>query len=251
MVKTAFLITARLKSSRLPKKILLEVAGKPLIVHMLDRLKLAETINKIIICTSTNPQDNPLEEIAYKEGVNCFRGSEEDVLKRLLDASREYQLSFFANITADCPLTDPVLVDQAVEQHLKANAHLTMYDDSNRDLPFNCYVVQTDALEKVVRIKTVHDTEVWLKYFLADNGFKIHTIDPGEKYYHNSLKTSVDYPEDYEFMRRIFSELYESNHYFSILDIIKLVDKKPELLKINTNPVMLERWRDHMKSVSL
>jgi len=66
-MKTAFLITARLKSTRLPKKILLEVAGKPLIVHMLDRIKRALTIDKIIICTSTNPQDDPLEEIAGQE----------------------------------------------------------------------------------------------------------------------------------------------------------------------------------------
>ena len=79
-MKTTFLITARLKSTRLPKKILLEVAGKPLIVHMLDRIKRALTIDKIIICTSTNPIDDRLQEVAAKENVSYFRGSEEDVL---------------------------------------------------------------------------------------------------------------------------------------------------------------------------
>ena len=81
-MKTAFLITARLKSTRLPKKILLEVVGKPLIVHMLDRIKNATSIDKIIICTSINPQDDPLEEIAGQEQFSCFRGREEDVLVR-------------------------------------------------------------------------------------------------------------------------------------------------------------------------
>ncbi|MCK4579220.1 MAG: hypothetical protein KAU50_10545 [Candidatus Marinimicrobia bacterium] len=70
-MKTAFLITARLKSTRLPKKITLEIMGKPLIVHMLNRIKHTDQIGKIIICTSTNPQDDPLEEIAAAEGVHC------------------------------------------------------------------------------------------------------------------------------------------------------------------------------------
>jgi|TARA_B100001964_G_C14165348_1_gene568785 spore coat polysaccharide biosynthesis protein SpsF len=250
MEKTAFLITARLKSTRLPKKILLKVAEKPLIVHMLDRLKLAETINKIIICTSTNPQDNPLEQIAIQEGVYCFRGSEDDVLKRLLDAANYHHLPFFANITADCPLIDPVLVDWAIREHVKADAQLTIYDAANQSLPFNCYVIETDALEKIVNKKTEHDTEVWLKYFLTDNELKIHAIDPGDKYHHSALKTSIDYPEDYEFMKRIFNELYEPSSNFSLLDIIRLVEKNPYILQINANPVMLKRWKDHQKSIA-
>ena len=116
-MKTAFLITARLKSTRLPKKILLEVAGKPLIVHMLDRIKNATSIDKIIICTSTNPQDDPLEEIAGQEQVSCFRGSEEDVLVRLLEAAQSHGLKYFANITADCPMMDPLLIDRAVLEY--------------------------------------------------------------------------------------------------------------------------------------
>ena len=248
-MKTAFLITARLKSTRLPKKILLEVAGKPLIVHMLDRLKGAETIEKIIICTSTHPQDDPLEIIAKEEGVCCYRGSENDVLQRLLDAAKNYHLPFFANITADCPLVDPYLVDWAVKEHLRSHANLTMYDDSNNILPFNCYVVKTNSLEKVVNNKTAHDTEVWLKYFLSDNELKIHTIDPGQKYYHSSLKTSVDYPDNYEFMKMVFAELYEENKIFSLWDVIKLVKKNPDILEINAGTLVLKRWRDHQRAL--
>ena len=80
MKKFTFLITARLKSKRLPKKVLLEVLGKPLIVHMINRIKYAKNIDKIIICTSTNVQDDPLEEITKQENIYCYRGSEDDVL---------------------------------------------------------------------------------------------------------------------------------------------------------------------------
>ena len=176
-MKTAFLITARLKSTRLPKKMLLEVAGKPLKVHMLDRIKNATSIDKIIICTSTNPQDDPLEEIAAQEQVSCFRGSEEDVLVRLLEAAQSHGLKYFANITADCPMMDPLLIDRAVLEYQKADVDLLKYDDSNADLPFNCYLIKVSALEKVCQQKKETGTEVWLKYFTSNLFLKIRNIE--------------------------------------------------------------------------
>ena len=114
-MKTAFLITARLKSTRLPRKILLPVKGKPLLVHMLDRIKNAQNIDKIIICTSINSEDDPLEEIAKEENVFCFRGSEDDVLSRLYEASYKYKLDFFVNKAADGPMVDPFFIDKAIK----------------------------------------------------------------------------------------------------------------------------------------
>jgi len=249
-MKTAFLITARLKSTRLPKKILLKVRGKPMIVHMLDRLKCAEAINKIIICTSTNPQDDLLEEIALQENVFCFRGSEDDVLLRLFEAAKIHNLSFFANITADCPLIDTHLVDRAVMAFSKTDSDLTKYDNRNGDLPFDCYVIRTRALKKIIQNKIETDTEVWLKYFLSDNTIKIQTIEAEQKYKHAFLKTSIDYPEDYKFIKRVFSELYDSDNLFSLLDVIKLVKKDPTILEINSTQKQLKRWKDHRLSIA-
>ena len=248
-MKTAFLITARLKSTRLPKKILLKVRGKPIIVHMLDRLKCAEAINKIIICTSTNPQDDPLEEIALQENVFCFRGSEDDVLLRLFEAAKIHNLSFFANITADCPLIDTHLVDRAVMAFSKTDSDLTKYDNRNGDLPFDCYVIRTRALKKIIQNKIETDTEVWLKHFLSDNTIKIQTIEAEQKYKHAFLKTSIDYPEDYKFIKRVFSELYDSDNLFSLLDVIKLVKEDPTILEINATENHLKRWKNHRLSI--
>lgn len=217
---------------------------------MLDRLKHCKNLNKIVICTSTNSQDDPLESIAAKENVYCYRGSEDDVLLRLFKAAIIHRLPFFANITADCPLTDPVLVDQAIMEFIKTGPDLAMYGINNGYLPFNCYVLRTSALESVINNKQLTDTEIWLKYFLTDRKMKIKTIDPGKIYHHNELKTSIDYPEDYKFMKRIFSELYEQKNIFSLLDIIKLVKEKPKILEINSTSNLLKRWRDHQRSVS-
>jgi|TARA_B100002003_G_C14051963_1_gene506572 spore coat polysaccharide biosynthesis protein SpsF len=246
-MSTPFLITARLKSTRLPKKIMLEVMGKPLIVHMLDRIKHSRHIEDIVICTSTNSQDDPLEEIAEKEHVHCFRGSEDDVLERLLRAARSYDMTNFANITADCPLIDPLLIDRAVEEYDKVNADLVMYDDSNNNIPFNCYVLRVSALEKVCELKKETDTEVWLNLFTT-HMFKIHSIIVEGKYRHNSLKISLDYPEDYEFIKKVFGELYDPDRVFSLPDVIDLANRRPDILSINANPELLKRWRGHQIS---
>jgi len=226
---------------------MLEVMGKPLIVHMLDRIKHSRHIEDIVICTSTNSQDDPLEEIAEKEHVHCFRGSEDDVLERLLRAARSYDMTNFANITADCPLIDPLLIDRAVEEYDKVNADLVMYDDSNNNIPFNCYVLRVSALEKVCELKKETDTEVWLNLFTT-HMFKIHSIIVEGKYRHNSLKISLDYPEDYEFIKKVFGELYDSDRVFSLPDVIDLANRRPDILSINANPELLKRWRGHQIS---
>ena len=215
-MKTAFLITARLKSTRLPKKILLKVRGKPIIVHMLDRLKCAEAINKIIICTSTNPQDNPLEEIALQENVFCFRGSEDDVLLRLFEAAKIHNLSFFANITADCPLIDPYLVDRVVMEFNKTDSDLTKYDNRKGDLPFDCYVIRTRALKKIIQNKIETDTEVWVKHFLSDNTIKIQTIEAKHLIYWKEFEDFRPYEKEYERLKSLELSIDDEKRFVSI-----------------------------------
>ncbi|HEY6218389.1 MAG TPA: NTP transferase domain-containing protein, partial [Pyrinomonadaceae bacterium] len=123
-MKTGFLITARLKSTRLPLKLLQPVENRPIFSHMLDRLKLAKRVDQIIVCTSTNPQDDPLIELAEAEGVASFRGDEDDVVKRLSDAATAFGLDYILSITADCPFSDPGYADRIVEAYLQTNADL-------------------------------------------------------------------------------------------------------------------------------
>ncbi len=244
-MKTAFLITARLKSTRLPKKIILEVMGKPLIVHMINRIKFAQKINRIVICTSTNTQDDLLEEIAQKENIDCFRGSEEDVLQRLLDSSKKFNLNYFANITADVPMIDPFSVDYAIEEYNRTDADLVLPKKYNLG---GCMIVKVSSLEKVCEVKKETNTECWVKFFENQKQFKIHILNNEKVKTNKFIKASLDYFEDYLFINRIFHELDKPNQLFTTEDIINLVKAKPYLAKINSNSSHLKRWRNHQES---
>ncbi len=100
-MKVGYLITGRLKSTRLPKKLLLKVKGKPILNHMIDRLKLAKNVDEIIICTSDNEQDKPLGILAKENNISCYFGDPDDVLVRLLGAAEKFNLDYILNITAE------------------------------------------------------------------------------------------------------------------------------------------------------
>ena len=117
-MKVGYLITGRLKSTRLVEKLLLEIKGKSVISHMIDRIKLAKNVDEIIICTSSNKLDAPLGEIAIENSVQCYFGDPDDVLVRLLGAVDKFGLDYILNITADCPFVDPEYADKIVEKFI-------------------------------------------------------------------------------------------------------------------------------------
>ncbi len=235
-MKSAILITARLKSTRLPYKVIKMIHGKPMIVHMLDRLKLARVPEEIIICTSTVTQDDPLEEIAEQQGVKCFRGSPEDVLQRLTDAAEKFNVETVINCTADNPFVDPVYIDKLYQHHINNNNEFTKIEG----LPWGVfsYAISFDALKKVCEIKNETDTEVWHGYFMDTGHFKWDALEVVDKsIVWPDLRLTVDTPEDFEMVTRIFDELYDSKNVFPLCDIVELCRRKLEIPAINENVI--------------
>ena len=231
-MKIGFLITGRLKSTRLPKKLLLEIKGKSVLIHMLDRLKLAKKVDEIIICTSTKNQDIPLGELAKENNVKCFFGSPDDVLSRLLGAANKFNLDYILNITADCPFVDPFYADKIVEEYFKTDADLIR----QFDLPHGAfsYGIKVEALKKVVAIKDSSDTEVWGRYFTDTGLFNVIDLDVlNEKHKKPGLRMTLDYPEDFAFFKAIFEELYDEGKVFTLTQILELLEEKPEIIKLN------------------
>jgi spore coat polysaccharide biosynthesis protein SpsF len=233
-MKVGYLITGRLKSTRLPRKLLLKVKGKPILSHMIDRLKIAKNIDEIIICTSFNEQDKPLGELAKENNIRCYFGDPDDVLVRLLGAADEFKLDYILNITADCPFADPKYADLIVEKFKETNSDLIR----QFDLPHGVfsYGIKVAALREVVNIKNSSDTEVWGRYFTDTGMFKVFDLEVQDKnHIRPGLRMTLDYPEDFDFFKIIFDRLYEKNKVFSLSAILKLLDKSPEIIDINKN----------------
>jgi len=233
-LKVGYLVTGRLKSTRLPEKLLLEIKGKAVISHMIDRLKLAKNVDEIIICTSTSKQDRTLGELAKKNNVKCFFGDPDDVLERLLGAADEFGLDYILNITADCPFADPSYADRIVEEYLESDADLIR----QFDLPHGVfsYGIKLEALRKVVELKNSSDTEVWGRYFTDTGFFNVLDLDVNDKHHFRpGLRMTLDYPEDFEFFQAVFDALYIEDEVFSLTSILNFLDANPEVIELNKN----------------
>jgi spore coat polysaccharide biosynthesis protein SpsF len=231
-MKVGYLITGRLKSTRLPKKLLIKVKGKPILSHMIDRLKLAKNVDEIIICTSINKQDKPLGSLAKENNINCFFGDPDDVLVRLLGAADKFNLDYILNITADCPFVDPEYADMMVEEFLETDSDLIR----QFDLPHGVfsYGIKVDALRRVVKIKDSSDTEVWGGYFTDTGLFNVIDLEVQNKnHIRPGLRMTLDYPEDLKFFEAVFDALHEKNKIFSLSEILELLDAHPEIIEIN------------------
>lgn len=214
-------------------KVIKPIHGRPMIKHMLDRLKLAKYPEEIIICTSLVAEDDPLEEIAKQEGVKCFRGHPDDVIVRLTNAAKKHKVDLVINCTADNPFVDPEYIDYLVDFHIKNNNEFSKIEG----LPFGtfCYALNPKAMDRVCKIKDEVDTEVWHGYFMDTGQFKwgkLMVEDP--KVYWPDLRLTVDTPEDFQLVTRIFDELYDGNTVFPLCDIVSLCQRNPELIKINS-----------------
>lgn len=232
-MRTGFLITARMKSTRLPKKLTLKINGREIIRHMIDRLKESDVLDEIIICTSTNPQDQVLVQIAQEENIRYFLGDEDDVILRLYEASKQFNLDYALNITADCPLVSIEYIDKIADAYQESNADFIR----TLDLPhgFFSYGLKIDAMKKVCQIKKSKDTEVWGRYFTDTGLFKVVDIEIPQELQRKDYRLTLDYPEDFEFFKKIYSHFGADTYKTSIYDIIKYLDENPEVVKINAH----------------
>lgn len=232
-MKNAVFVTARLKSTRLPFKAIKPLMGRPLFTHLLDRMKKVTTANIVVVCTSHLAQDDPLELLAREEGVLCFRGDPVDVLSRLNDAAQFYGVDNIVSCTADNPLTDTEWVTTLLRYHITNKRDYSVING----LPIGTYasVIRSSALNTVCEKKAEKDTEIWGDYFLKTNMFKIGSITADMPETLKKARLTVDTPEDFSLMERIFIALYEPGRIFGLSEVGTLLDQHPEWAKLNAH----------------
>lgn len=251
------IIQARMSSTRLPGKVLMDIAGQPMLVHLVERTRRAHSIEQVVVATTTDPSDDAIQHLCTERGYHCYRGSLPDVLDRYTQAAREYNAQTIVRLTADCPLIDPEVLDLTVEA-------LDGYDFSANRLPppwtrslpigLDVEVVTRGALERTwLEAHEHYHREHVLPYIYEEvifspqqvpaaiegfytvygrnpHGFKIaqlhHTPDYG------NLRWTVDTPADLELVRQVFTHL-DDQLKFTWQDVLGVFKRNPELVNIN------------------
>jgi len=211
----------------------MSIKGRPMISHMVDRLRLIKRSDQIVLCTSPVEEDTPLAEFADSENIPCFRGDPDDVLQRLTDAAEIYQADWVINCTADNPLIDPIYLDRLASFMIDNE-----YDYADTSgLPWGAYgwSIAYPAMVEACGMKDERDTEVWGKYFTGTGKFKWGTLKADENVCWPDLRLTVDTPEDFQLMTSIFEELYRPGEVFSLVDVVELCRRRPDLVAINSH----------------
>jgi spore coat polysaccharide biosynthesis protein SpsF len=233
-MKVSAIIQARQTSSRLPGKALIDIANKPALQRVIERVKAAKTLNDVIVACTTNPADDAIISLCESLGCNYFRGSEEDVLDRVLNAARQYNVDVICEITADCSLIDYAHIDTLVNMHLNSDCDMTS-NIISRTFPrgFDIRVFNREALERVNNevdnsIDRQHvSTAMYLNPKFKQN-YKVQNWDAPCEEFRPDLDITLDTIEDYELIKWIYS--FESQGYNLALtcqQVINLINEYP------------------------
>ncbi|HOJ50063.1 MAG TPA: glycosyltransferase family protein [Spirochaetota bacterium] len=216
-------IQARMGSTRLPGKVLMEIEGKPLLEHIIDRLKVCNKIKKIVVATTTEKEDNKIQEFCVSKNIDFYRGSTDNVLERFIEASEKFQIDIIVRICADSPLIDPATIDKMIEKLIENNLDLVTINPESTSL-LDGFEVTTLKFLKTLKKQATEKYHFEHVTFLAKekNIGKILYYEPEENLRVKDIRITVDTKEDLEFIREVFKHLYKKNNIIDVRDIEKL-----------------------------
>ena len=230
MVYTA-IIQARMRSTRLPGKVLLPLENIPLLEHVVERLLKVKNISEVVVATSILEEDNPIANYLDKKGLKYFRGSQENVLKRYYDALHKYPCDAVIRATSDNPLLEPSIVSELLEYFERGDFNYC--NCTGYPLGLTAEVFKASALKEAYNNATEpYEFEHVTPYmrFKMDN---ISYLKSSEEL--SSYRFTVDTPEDYAFLTYIFHNIYRKNKAYTYKEIIEYLKVNPDLLEINSN----------------
>ena len=238
-------IQAHMSSTRLPGKVLLPIAGRPMLWHVWWRLSQAEALDNVVVVTGDRSSDDPIVRFCAQNDIPCFRGSEDDLLDRYYQAAKAYGADVVVRITADCPLIDPQVVDEVIGVFLKGgydcvctNAPPTFPDGVGAE------VFSFEALERAWREAEWQSEREHVTPYIRKHPelFRIGNVTHGEDL--SSMRWTVDEPQDLEFVRAVYEHLESMS--FGMADVLDVLKRHPELMEIN---VGVGRNEGYQKSV--
>jgi len=238
--KVVAVVQSRTGSTRLPRKVMKEICGKPMLLLMLERLSHAKLLDEIVVATTTHKNDDVIYDLAKKNGYSVFRGNELDCLDRHYQAAKHFSANFVAKITPDCPLIDPVITDKVVDFFLKnvvnydyvSNTHPPTFPDG-----LDVEIFHLSTLEKAwkesgnnQRHREHTTTFIWSQ----PSKFRIGNVSmPDGRNLFMQERWTVDYKEDFEFVKAVYDNLYDGGRIFLMDEILDFLEKRRDIWNIN------------------
>lgn len=235
-MKIIAIIQIRLGSTRLPRKAMLKILDKPIIWHIYNRLKFCHNLDEIVISTGASKNNFEIYDFAKKNNFLIFEGSETDLIDRLYQTAKKFQASAIVRITGDSPLVDPEIVDQVVSTFKNSSNEFDIVSNCKKpSFPYGLEVeiFSIESLKKMwLQIKKPEIRE-WFPLFIEKNPelFKILNISNSQDL--SKFRWTLDYEEDYEFIKTIYQHLYSKKRVFVMKDILELIKMNPKIIKIN------------------
>jgi spore coat polysaccharide biosynthesis protein SpsF (cytidylyltransferase family) len=228
------ILQARMSSSRLPGKVLAPILGRPMLGMQIERLRRSRAIGRLVVATSERPEDEPVATLCTSEGVDCFRGSLEDVLDRFYQCARQFEATHVLRLTGDCPLADPELTDALAHMYLERDVD---YASNCRppSLPdgLDAEIFSMQALAQAWCEATDPFEREHVVPFIVRRPERFRTANWSWTEDLSSMRWTVDRPTDLEFVRRVYESLYPTSPAFGFREVLALVRERPELALIN------------------
>jgi spore coat polysaccharide biosynthesis protein SpsF len=231
-------------STRLPHKVLAEIAGQPMLWHIVQRLKFAKRVDQVVIATAAGDANQPIRTFAERNGIPCFVGSELDLVDRLRTLACVFEADALVRVTGDCPLVDPTVVDSLVETYSSNRGRV---DYVSNVLPqsyphgVDAEVYPASTLERLWHEITDPFWREWFPAYLGEHkeSFRIINVTHPVNLTHH--RWTVDYEEDLQFVREVFRRLYRDEEVFGMDEVLQLLQANPQLQSINIRYVQHTR----------
>jgi len=234
------IIEARMRSTRLPGKVLLEAAGKPFLHHMIERVSRVREIDTIVIATTDDPSCDPIEALGEKIGTAVFRGSEDDVMARVLGAAKTEDIDVIVELTGDCPLIDPLIISDVINAFTSGAAdYAANIFESGYPLGMEAQVFPRRVLaDAASRTDRPNDHEhVSLYIYQHPETYRIQKVGARENLLAPEQRLTLDTPEDLKVISSVFEALYPSNPEFGLTDMLSFLANNPAIATHNQNIV--------------
>ncbi len=254
--KIAIIVQARMASSRLPGKVMLPIMGKSLLARMIERLQMIQHKADIIIATSENQEDDVIAAEASAMNIAYYRGSLGNLLDRHYQAARMFKADIVLKIPSDCPLIDPRIIDHVLEYFFAnrgkydyvSNLHPATWPDGN-DVEVMTMACLKQAWENAGRpLELEHTTPyIWENPLIFSIG---NVTWPTGLDFSMSHRFTIDYPEDYYFIEKVYRELYPICNQFSCRDILNLLNRRPDIYQLNAQYAGVNWYRHHLNELT-